>query len=131
MDDLRGIIEEELHIVHKAEDGAVELRMKIGTRTCNHCRPGHGLQDRSELFHCITSIPDVGQRRDPVPIILALTRDAVGTRWAGRKKPVLHAEARRPRTVTADQQHRGEQQKQRAERNDSMYKIPPRENLKF
>ena len=90
MNRLRGFIEEELHVIDEAEQQAGELVVDIELVLIDELRPGQFCEHRFQRLFCFRARLLELERRDGVGVISRLTRHAIRTGRARRKRPLAH-----------------------------------------
>jgi len=90
MNRLRGFIEEELHVIDEAEQQAGELVVDIELVLIDELRPRQCCEHRFQRLFCFRARLLILERRDGVGLISRLTRHAIRTGRARRKRPLAH-----------------------------------------
>ena len=111
MDLFFSVINKELNVIDKPEQGARELYMEVCGSFFNNHSALYPLDDLPEIGDGICRGRRIGQWRYEMGGISALARDTVRAVWTGGEPAVLNPEVRRPHAVTADQDN-GQQQEQ-------------------
>ena len=88
---LRGFIEAKLHVIDKAEQQAGELVVEIGLVFIDELAPRQCCEHRFQRLLRFRARFPVLERCDSVVFIGRLSRHAIRTGWARRKRPWVHS----------------------------------------